>query len=213
MDVGQLLRNFESLGRNCEFGLVQRRFKVEPLDLLRWSSVGHRQLIAALNAKFEGFGTPDQSEILINRGEYWIRDSRYDILSHTAIRDVKADMDYVAKKQYPILQFLKNRFLSNLTSAEKILVYQHVHLTDSLMAQLYAAVQSYGPNLLLCVRVQDDKHPAGTVDMIDDHLMLAYIDREGTPGPDGWDISVDLWTEFCRQALAQWERLGHNRVA
>jgi hypothetical protein len=213
MEMRALLMNFESLGRNCEFGLFQRQFEAEPVGLLRWSSCGHRQLIAALQAQFEGFGTPEQSEIVRERGEYWIRDTRYDILSHTAIREVKAEPDYVAKKQYPILKFLKESLLRNLSTCEKIFVYQHKHLSDDLMSQLQAAVASYGPNLLMCVRLQDDRHPAGTVDIIDEHNMVCYLDREGTPGPSGWDISVDLWTDFCHQAYRQWEALGRGGAA
>src|SRR5690242_4928537 len=35
--LGQLLRKFESLGDNCEFGLVQRKAGIEPVYLLRFA--------------------------------------------------------------------------------------------------------------------------------------------------------------------------------
>jgi hypothetical protein len=209
-DMQQFLMNFESLGRNCEFGLYQRHFESEPLGLLRWSSVAAKPLIAALRAQFEGFGTPEQSEIVINRGEYWIKDTKYDITSHTAIREVKADIDYVIRKQFPIIKFLTERLLSNLRACERIFVYQHKHLPPDLMLELSDAISAYGPNLLLCVREADNENAAGSITLTNPGLMVGYIDREGKPGPSGWDISIEIWTKFCLAAHQKWQDLGHG---
>ena len=35
--LNEMLLEFESLGDNCEFGLVQRHFGAEPISLLRFA--------------------------------------------------------------------------------------------------------------------------------------------------------------------------------
>jgi len=55
MDDQELLRNFENLGCNCEFGLLQRYAGVESMGLLRWSSCSPKSVIAALENHFDGF--------------------------------------------------------------------------------------------------------------------------------------------------------------
>jgi tetratricopeptide (TPR) repeat protein len=47
-----ILLKFESLGENCEFGLVQRHYGAEPLGLLRWMGAEPDQLCLALEAGF-----------------------------------------------------------------------------------------------------------------------------------------------------------------
>ena len=46
--------NTESLGRNCEYGVVQRRCEAEPVSLLRWSGMPVSKLIEALTHEFSG---------------------------------------------------------------------------------------------------------------------------------------------------------------
>lgn len=208
VDTKQLLLNFENIGRNCEFGLLQRYAGAEPLGLLRWSSVGVASLLSALRAKFDGFGTPEQSEILIERGEYWIKDIKYNILSHTSIRDVKANIDYVEKKQYPLLQYLKNGLISALENGNKIFVYQHRDLSRESILELNDAIQSYGFNLLLCVRHANTMHPAGEIELVNENLLIGYIDHEGVPQSDRWDLSTEMWMTFVGAAYGHWKILG-----
>ena len=52
MSDRELVVHFESLGDNCELGLVQRRAGVEPLGLLRFAGVPLRNLVRGLNARF-----------------------------------------------------------------------------------------------------------------------------------------------------------------
>jgi hypothetical protein len=53
-----LVLNFESIGDNCEFGLVQRMAGAEPLGLLRFSSTPLPLLVRALRARFDGLADP-----------------------------------------------------------------------------------------------------------------------------------------------------------
>src|ERR1700710_333934 len=47
-----LFDQFHSLGDGCQFGGAQRFAGVEPLGLLRWSSMPHRALAMLLDSRF-----------------------------------------------------------------------------------------------------------------------------------------------------------------
>lgn len=59
---------FESLGQNCEFGLLQRRCGAEPLGLLRFSSVRLERLIHGIRANFEGIDAPNDVRLHCEKG-------------------------------------------------------------------------------------------------------------------------------------------------
>src|SRR5260221_3025006 len=69
MPLDQLMMQFESLGENCEFGLVQRRCGAEPLGLLRFASAPLPVLLAGLRARFEGLGDPGEIDIQISENQ------------------------------------------------------------------------------------------------------------------------------------------------
>ena len=69
MPTRDLMLRFESLGQNCEFGLVQRRCGSEPLGLLRFASTPLPHLLAAFEGGFEGLGGPDAIEIIPSPNE------------------------------------------------------------------------------------------------------------------------------------------------
>ena len=76
-DWRTLLMRFESLGQNCEFGLVQRRYKAEPLGLFRWASTASAALTAILEADMQGIGAPEYTAVHWKSSEYLVRDPRY----------------------------------------------------------------------------------------------------------------------------------------
>ena len=55
-----LFLQFESMGHNCEFGLVQRHFGAEPLGLLRWNAISVEDVILGIEQQFEGVGNPER---------------------------------------------------------------------------------------------------------------------------------------------------------
>ena len=59
LGVAELGAQFESLGHNCEFGLVQRGMGTDALDLLRFGGIPVRCLIEGLDFGFEGLEAPD----------------------------------------------------------------------------------------------------------------------------------------------------------
>jgi hypothetical protein len=95
--LAKLLMGFESLGDNCEFGLVQRIGGVEPLGLLRFAGihlpveVRLQRLIDGLIKGFEGVGSADSISVSLEgapgRREYIVSESRYKLRYHTFISE------------------------------------------------------------------------------------------------------------------------------
>lgn len=78
-----LMRSFCALGHNCEFGMAQRVFGAEPIDLFRWALTQSDVLIRLLRAKFAGIGDPHQIEVYASpTGEYHVRHNRYHFAWH-----------------------------------------------------------------------------------------------------------------------------------
>ena len=55
-----LVLRFESLGDNCELGLVQRAAGVEPLGLLRFADSSLDRLVRLLDARADGIAEPSK---------------------------------------------------------------------------------------------------------------------------------------------------------
>jgi hypothetical protein len=82
LPLGELMMCFESIGENCEFGLVQRRCGAEPLGLFRFASAPLPKLLAGLEARFEGLSDPDNLEVQLspNQREYMVHDRKFQLL-------------------------------------------------------------------------------------------------------------------------------------
>jgi hypothetical protein len=207
----QRLIGFESLGRNCEFGLLQRKFGAEPLGLLRFSTTRPRTLLHLLRTRFAGIGEPAQNEVVVVANEYRLRHLPSMWRMHTGI-PASADPAKVLSDQCRHTGFLRTKLIRDLETASKIFVYQMAAIDDAEIAAIHAALQDYGPNLLLCVRLPTDTHETGSVIWPNPSLMVAHIDRQGQEFKGaGWDISVDYWLHFC--TLAEARRLTADRAA
>ena len=209
LPLDQLMMRFESLGENCEFGLAQRRCGAEPLGLLRFASAPLPVLLAALKARFEGVGDTDQIEVRVsgNRQEYLVVDRRYGFLYHPWVLVGEADPEDIRRREEKRLPFLKRKLIEDLTEARKIFVYRGMRrLPQPLILRLVAAMREYGPSTLLWVELQDDEHPAGTVEPLTAGLLKGYIDRFA-PGENAHALSLDCWITLCRNTWRLADRL------
>lgn len=201
-----LLSSFESLGFNCELGLVQRRFGAEPLSLLRFNSVSLDGLLAALANRFLDMGKPETTELeCASNGEYYLKDRRWGLGMHTFIFKGQQDSDVLFKKFCRRSAFLKDKLLADLTDARKIFVYSSPRLSrDELMA-LHRALLAVGPVTLLHIRLSSSppegfpEASPGAAMEISEGLFVGYLRRPGN-SPDGsWDIAFDDWVSICRK--------------
>ncbi len=203
-----LLISFEGLGDGCEFGVVQRHFGAEPLDLLRWAGIYPQYLIQALGNRFDGFGSPETTKLWITEpwpgyagGEYMIRDLQrgFHMHSFVSIRDVEEEK--FLRQTCRRMQFLREKLVSDLASGDKIFVYKRRDgiLTKDEIAAIHAGVRACGPSTLLCVLLEDDTHPNGLVEQAGEGLLLGYIDRL-TETANPAEISYESWLRLCRAA-------------
>ena len=202
--VARLMLEFESLGENCEFGIVQRHFGAEPWGLLRFTATPPGLLIQALEARFAGVGESDNIVLDVQDGEYMTTDKRYHMLTHTFISENEHDRDDRLRAVSERLRFvrarmlphLRDKLIADLTAAEKIFVYgcgEPLH--EDVARALWTAIRSYGDNHLLFVRLCDERNAPGTVRVIENGLYVGYIDKFSVSDP-----SVELWLKLCRQA-------------
>ena len=101
LPLHDLMLQFESLGQNCEFGLVQRQCQAEPLGLLRFSSTPLPQLLDALEARFDGMGGAGTIHVDLspNGREYMVRDSRFGFLYHAWVSAGETPPEDIARRE------------------------------------------------------------------------------------------------------------------
>lgn len=204
LPLHELMMQFESLGENCEFGLVQRRCGAEPLGLLRFASAPLPVLLAGLRARFEGIGEPDEIEVQLseNRQEYLVIDKRFGFLYHPWVLVGEAAPGEIRQREVKRLPFLRRKLLEDLDEARKIFVYRGMRQQPQvLILRLVEALRAYGPVDLLWVTLHDNEHPPGTVEAVAPGLLKGYIDRFA-PGENAHALSLECWIALCRNALA-----------
>jgi tetratricopeptide (TPR) repeat protein len=212
-DLGAMFAQFESLGglgQGCEFGLVQRLAGIEPLGLLRWARMRPENLTAALEARFEGVGTPEQTELSFyeevtpDDPEYTVRDKRFGMDMHTFTKRSDIPFDKMYKSTCRRLAFLKTKLLDDLAVAEKIFVYKifRRNLGRGEVEAIHALLLRYGPVTLLYVRSSDAEHPGGSVEWWGDRLLVGYIQRFSmTDAGEAVTPLMAEWTSICAGAL------------
>jgi len=195
-ELAKFMLKFESLGDNCEFGVVQRHFGAEPLGLLRFTSTPPRLLTAALNQRFAGVGEPDFTTLTVYKGEYLTADTRFHMAMHTFIRESGDDREKRFQNVCRRLRYLRDKLIKDLEEGEKIFVYGCAdRLDDSEISLLWRALREYGRNRLLFVRPEDERNAAGTVRVIETGLVVGYLERLSIDNP-----AFPVWLDICRQA-------------
>ncbi len=213
--LSDLMMNFESLGGGeggwgCEFGFVQRRFGAEPVGLMRWSDMPADRLLEALETRFDGVGSPEQTEIVPPEGhqEYFAKDTRFEIITHTHVNSGYERLGKVVQMTCRRLEFLRRKFLEDLGSSRKIFAYKPTPVPEmSLIEKIFGAMRKYGDNTLLFVRPADADHAAGTVEIARPGLMVGYIAESATAKAITTRVpNFSSWLQICWGAY----RLGKS---
>jgi hypothetical protein len=197
-----LVVQFESIGDNCELGLVQRMAGAEPLGLLRFSGTPLRNLLRAMRARFQGIADPHHVLVQAEHGEYMVKLTRYDFNYHAHIKADAMPADVLHQQQCRTVRFLADKLITDLENPSKILVFrQNEVLTAADFVDLRSALAAYGPGILLWVQEARPGHPPGTVDRVDDRLLVGYVHRLAAR-EDVPDLDYGSWIRVLRAAYA-----------
>ncbi len=204
MDAADLLSQFESLGDNCEFGIVQRKAGLEPLGFFRLNFAPMPALIRGLDSDFAELSQLDRLEIFAApNGELIARIRDYGFVYHTGRRVEDITPEALYGQQVKAIPFLIRKLLDDLRSAEKIFVRKGNDSArlDAIMP-LLAALRRHGPATLLWVVPQDMAHSPGSVEVVQPGLLKGYIDRLADYH-DAVRVSP-VWVDICLGAHALW---------
>jgi hypothetical protein len=197
--LNKLFLRFESMGNNCEFGLVQRRYGAEPLGWLRWSRTTLGAVTEAIEEGIVGFGDPSRTEIT-TPDDYLAVDDRYGLCMRTFLRGDHTTHGKFLTEQCRRMKLLRKRLIHDLHTGQIIFVNktnESVAL-DDVMA-LHQAVRNYGPAKLLHVRPPDEDNPSETVRSVAPGLFVGYLD--GLVARGGfWNVNYAGWLEICRKS-------------
>lgn len=200
IDDRDLVVQFESLGDNCELGLLQRRVGAEPLGLLRFSGAPLRNLLRGMASRFAHIGDPAHVRLSPEHGEYMVKLTKYDFTYHADAKVGETDPERLLRQQARVASFLGRKLIDDLEEASKIFVFrQNEPLSATDLIDLRLAMSAYGPARLLWVQAACPGHPPGSVTLVDERLMVGYVrrlaSRETVP-----DLDVNSWMAVLRRA-------------
>ena len=203
--LSEQMLEFESLGADPEFGLVQRSAGAEPLALLRFAEAPIAALLAALEAGFEGVGEPASTGIGLRGREFVLLDRRYGLIWHSWTYEGQSNPQQVQDRKMRSLQFLRGKLLQDLQQGHKLLLYKSATpLAPAELDRLLALLRGYGPNRLLLVEPEAAMHRDGSVDRVREGLLRGYVARFAPP-ENGADIALDSWITMARNAHRLWQ--------
>jgi hypothetical protein len=204
MSPARFILNFESIGDNCEFGVVQRLCGAESfLSLLRFAGMELPTLLPALDAGLQDFGDDANVEIGLDdkpRPEYVVREKRYGAYFHTFRYQGEIDPEQLRASESKRLAYCARKFVGDLKRGNKIFVIKrNVPLREEEILPLHAALSRYGRNVLLWMVPAEEGHVSGSVEVVLPGLFKGYIDRFA-PHENAYDLSLDGWLDACVNA-------------
>ncbi|MCP1245656.1 acyl carrier protein [Acetobacter cerevisiae] len=213
----RVLSNFESLGEDCEFGLVQQRAGILHPHLLRFSAASENSaerlphLIMLLKYRLHQLEHTDFLEMFLPEEEWnnvdpeWrIRHKIYKWSTHTGLLVKNFPKETINKKISDfsvVIEFMKSQFLRELELGRKVWIWKSsVPSSLSNIKKLHDILKEYGPNKLLWVQTANNEHLPGTVDQIEADLWCGYIKKPSEHWKGHWSEDAD-WFELLKNAL------------
>jgi len=212
LDLPDLMLHLESLGNNCEFGLVQRACGAEPLGLLRFVGIRIHHLLHALDFGFEGVDDPALVRAYTSdepEPEWLLRNDRYGMNAHTFMTQSSIGEAELIRQQIARMRLQRRRMMEVLETGQNLFVFQQQeHMTEAHALPILTLLRSYGPNALLFV-TQDVDKPSGSVDLIGQHLFRGNIDHLAHAS-DARGFKLLPWISICANAYRLWRETGHG---
>lgn len=193
VDTKEIFENFLSLGDNCEFGLVQRHFGADPLDILRWMTVPFASLCRLFEDRFEGFAEDESLVIEDHAGEYVIHEKKYGLFGHSFVQVGDVEHNTLLNEVRKRFLFLKRKILDDLEEGRRILVYKNNQpLSKEQKSELFRCVRHITTCPLLIVEVANEALLVGTCEQHSDGLFYGFVERFA-PYERAFDICPPSW--------------------
>jgi hypothetical protein len=195
-DLTTLLRGFESLGTDHEFGVVQRKLGLDVLNLFRFCEGSLAGLLQALTddvrlALDPGLDRLEPSEA--DPAGHALRLPPYDLYWQTFVVENDADPETWRHANAVTLGFLRRKFCDGLRAGRKIYVLKRRRSIPIDQAAVFLIELSRtGPATLLCVEEASAARPPGEVELLLPGLMRGYVGRfapatdVGSADPADW---------------------------
>jgi hypothetical protein len=178
-DMLTLLRGFESLGCNHEFGVVQGKLGLEVLNLFRFCNGTLVSLINALTDDLKAAADPDQVTVELKGAEpHAVTLLPYDLRWPAFVSEIDADQETWRHANAVTLGYLRRKFYEGLRTGRKIYVLKQRRPRPlSEVAVLLTELNRYGNATLLCVTEASQQRLPGEVDLLLPGLMRGYVER------------------------------------
>ncbi len=197
-----LAKCFESLGNNCELGIVQRANGYDTPGLFRNTGFLHiAQIIHALESHFAGMFESGRFDYIIRGGwpDYALHCRQHGFVFHTGISCEQPLSAEICARNVAAFQFMLQKLRRDLDLGEKIFVYRSEQpIPDSEIARLHAAIRAYGPGWLLYVR-EDRAAPRAGVVLHSPGLLVATVPQLSNSNPP--DIDMPAWDRVASMAV------------
>ncbi len=193
---------FESIGDNCEFGLVQRFYRSEPIGLLRFNYNSAAKLIDGLSTRFAALDHPDCAQVeRMEDGELVGTVAAYGFRYHTHRWEADIDIPAFQRGEATRLRYLADILLENIEDANKVFVRKGERGEDlATVLQLHDCLRRIGPAAtLFWVTEADEGHASGTVETIAPGLLRGWVERLA-PGHAAARCMFDAWAVLCSNA-------------
>lgn len=199
-----LVCHFESLGRGCEFGFLQREAGAEPMGLLRFAGLRLDGLIQGLRTRFAGIAATENVRLSLDGNEYRVEAVNVGFRYHTELFVGDIEPEQLHRLECRKLRFLARQLIEELEGGTKIFVYQqHEPLLAQDLVRLLSALAAYGSPTLLWMLEADAVNKPGTVEVVSDRLLVGYLQclapLEAVHQPH-----VASWMAVCRSAYDIW---------
>lgn len=214
LDLSLSLTRVESLGVNCELGLIQRHCSVENIGLFRFGRTPIDGLISAVENNFDGIGDPEDISLRVAYSKEWLSTSRrYGFEFHTEHMAPAFDEAQVRARMSVHFKFLARKLREELEDGEKLFFYRPEHACEAgeQGERLANTVHQIGSSALVWVSISEDPAKVGTVEWtIPGSLMTAYLDRYGAINY-AIHASYDVWLQLVVRALEMFDvGSGHH---
>ena len=196
-----LALGFEGLGDNCEFGIVQRRLGADPIGLFRFAAISANNLSSLAEESFEQLGNPDYISLsLTNDNEYMVTDTRGLYHMHSFVKKGSVEEPKFLRQQISRLGFLKRKLIEDLGDAGKIFVYKSSleRIENETVLSMHRALSRFGGITLLAIRQEGLGHPPGSVEVLDDRILVGYV--RTVYGGESVPIDLESWRHILPQA-------------